>query len=204
MRVINQEKLDKLEAYIKEYAHDNNGDIPSLAAIMKYMDMVKSVAFRYMMTLKERGKINYSGKGTMELAEGGNYYKRYNSVKVPIYGSVICGSPEEEEQQNDGYLALPEEWVKGDCFLLRTKGDSMAGAGISTGDLVLVMRTSEQPQLLEGKIIVALNDGENTLKRLIFKKGVAYLHAENEKYEDIQAKNLVIQGVVLKIIKDVS
>lgn len=202
MRVINQEKLDKLEAYIKEYAHDNNGDIPSLAAIMKYMDMVKSVAFRYMMTLKERGKINYSGKGTMELAEGGNYYKRYNSVKVPIYGSVICGSPEEEEQQNDGYLALPEEWVKGDCFLLRTKGDSMKGAGIEAGDLVLVKRTAENLVNLEGKIIVALNDGENTLKRLVIKDGVPYLHAENKKYADIRAHNLVIQGVALKIIKE--
>ena len=201
---MSEEKLSKLESFIKEYAHENNGDIPPLAEIMDYMGMVKSVAFRYMMTLKERGKISYSGKGTMELAGGGNYYKRYNSVKVPIYGSIICGSPEEEEQQNDGYLALPEEWVKGKCFLLRTKGDSMTGAGISAGDLVLVMRTSVQPQLLEGKIIVALNDGENTLKRLIFKKGVAYLHAENEKYEDIQAKNLVIQGVVLKIIKDVN
>ena len=80
----------------------------------------------------------------------------------------------------------------------------MTGAGISAGDLVLVRRTNEDPQLLEGKIIVALNDGENTLKRLIFKKGVAYLHAENEKYEDIPAKNLVVQGIVLKIIKDVS
>ena len=202
MRVINQEKLDKLEAYIKEYAHDNNGDIPSLAAIMKYMDMVKSVAFRYMMTLKERGKINYSGKGTMELAEGGNYCKRYNSVKVPIYGSVICGSPEEEEQQNDGYLALPEEWIKGDCFLLRTKGDSMKGAGIEAGDLVLVKRTAENLANLEGKIIVALNDGENTLKRLVIKDGVPYLHAENKKYADIRAHNLVIQGVALKIIKE--
>ena len=204
MRVMSEEKLSKLEAFIKEYAHENNGDVPPLAEIMDYMGMVKSVAFRYMMTLKERGKVNYTGKGTMEIANGCDYYKKFHSVKVPIYGSVICGSPEEEEQQNDGYLALPEEWVKGECFLLRTKGDSMTGAGIGAGDLVLVRRTNEDPQLLEGKIIVALNDGENTLKRLIFKKGVAYLHAENEKYEDIPAKNLVVQGIVLKIIKDVS
>ena len=44
--------------------------------------------------------------------------------------NLCTAEPEEEEQYNDGYLAIPEEWVDGECFLLRAFGDSMRGAGV--------------------------------------------------------------------------
>ncbi len=98
------------------------------------------------MILKDRGYIEYSGKGTLRLAGDNNCFRKYGSVKVPIYGSVICGKPEEEEQQNPEYLALPEEWISGDCFLLRAKGDSMTDIGVDDGDLVLVKREYGFPE----------------------------------------------------------
>ena len=126
MRSKDKGKLDKLSAFIKEYAHDNDGTMPVLSEIMDYMGMSKSVAYRYMIELKERGTLEYSGKGTMRLSETESFFRRYNSIKVPVYGSVICGTPEEERQYNEGYLALPEEWVNGECFLLRAKGDYLS------------------------------------------------------------------------------
>ena len=202
MRVLSEEKLNNMLAYIREYAHDHNGDIPALSKIMEKTGMVKSVAFRYIMTLRDRGLIEYTGKNTMRLAEDLTYYKKYESVKVPIYGSVICGSPEEEEQQNPEYLALPEEWISGSCFLLRAKGNSMTGAGIDDGDLVLVRREHGSPEDYNGKIIVALTEDGNTLKRLFMENGKPRLHPENGRYKDIYPEQLEMQGVAVKVIKD--
>ena len=203
MRVINEEKLAKLEAFIKEYAHENNGDIPALAEIMAETGLVKSAAYRNIILMSERGYITYSGKGTMQLTDESNYYKKYGSVKVPIYGSIICGTPEEEEQENPEYLAIPEEWVTGECFLLRTKGDSMSGIGVTDGDLVLVKREFGDPSEYDGKVIVALTEDGNTLKRLIMKDGRPCLHPENKRYKDIYPERLEMQGLALRVIRTI-
>ena len=62
MRVINAEKLNRMETYIHDYAFNNNGDMPRLSAIMEYMGMSKATAYRYLLRLNEDGKIEYSGK----------------------------------------------------------------------------------------------------------------------------------------------
>lgn len=200
MRSKDKGKLDKLSAFIKEYAHDNNGTMPVLSEIMDYMGMSKSVAYRYMIELKERGTLEYSGKGTMRLSETESFFRRYNSIKVPVYGSVICGTPEEERQYNEGYLALPEEWVNGECFLLRAKGDSMIGVGVEDGDLLLVRKTIEA---VNGQRVIALTEEGNTFKTFFREPdGRVRLHAENPEYKDIYPRRLTIQGIVMKVIKD--
>ena len=55
MRVMSEEKLQKLAEFIKQYARDNNGESPSLADIMEYMGMVKSTAYRHILELEKRG-----------------------------------------------------------------------------------------------------------------------------------------------------
>ena len=55
MRVMSEEKLNKLAEFIKQYARDNNGESPSLADIMDYMGMVKSTAYRHVLELEKRG-----------------------------------------------------------------------------------------------------------------------------------------------------
>ena len=59
MRVMNEEKLQKLADFIKQYARDNNGESPSLADIMEYMGMVKSTAYRHILDFPIRGKIRW-------------------------------------------------------------------------------------------------------------------------------------------------
>lgn len=203
MRTVNEEWVQSTLEYIREYARENNGEVPVLSDIMEETGMVKSAAYRYLMILRDRGYIEYSGKGTLRLAGDNNCFKKYGSVKVPIYGSVICGSPEEEEQQNPEYLALPEEWISGDCFLLRAKGDSMTDIGVDDDDLVLVKREYGSPSEYNGKVIVALTEDGNTLKRLFVEDGVPRLHSENRKYEDIYPKRLEMQGLALRVIKQI-
>ena len=203
MKPMDETKAAALLEYIRTYAHENNGEVPVLADITKETGMVKSAAYRYIMLLKERGFIEYSGKGTMRLTNDSTYYKKYRSVKVPIYGSVICGTPEEEEQQNPEYLAQPEEWITGECFLLRAKGDSMTGIGVNDGDLVLVKREYGSPAEYNGKVIVALTEDGNTLKRLFIDNGRPRLHPENKRYKDIYPQRLEMQGLALRVIKQI-
>lgn len=204
MKVIDAEKLKRLENYIHDYAFHNNGDVPRLSEIMEFMEMSKATAYRYLVRLNEDGKIEYNGKGTLGLKEKKSSTRKYLSVRVPIYGSIICGSPAEEEQYNEGYLAIPEEWVSGECFLLRTRGDSMVDIGVEEGDLVLVKRTEFAE---DGDVIVALTEDGNTLKRLRYESGKPVLYAENKTYPEdrkrIHPRTMTVQGIASKIIKNI-
>ena len=124
--------------------------------------------------------------------------------RVPIVGMVICGTPDEQEEHVTGYLAIPEEWVDGECFLLEAYGDSMIDLGIFEGDLILVKKTKDANS---GDVIVALIENETTLKRLFWEDGKPRLHAENKTYPknkiDIYPSKLEIQGIALKVIKDI-
>ena len=117
MRTMNVDKIERLAEFIKQYARDNNGTSPSLSDIMKYMDMSKSTAYRYILELERRGVVSYSGKKTLEI----DLQRKMKSGfrKVPLVGEIICGSPDEQEEYISEYLALPEDWLDGDCFLLK-------------------------------------------------------------------------------------
>ena len=132
MRVMSEEKLNKLAEFIKQYARENNGASPGLADIMDYMGMVKSTAYRHILELEKRGIISYSGKKTLDAPL--QKKMRCNFCRIPLVGMIICGTPDEQEEHITGYLAVPEEWVDGECFLLEAYGDSMVDIGIDEGD----------------------------------------------------------------------
>ena len=202
MRVMDEKKLQEITEFIKQYARENNGDAPGLADIMDYMSMAKTTAYRYMLELKKRGIISYNGKKTLEIPL--QRKMRCEFHRVPILGSVVCGSPDEQEEHIRGYLAIPEDWIDGECFLLEAYGDSMVDIGIDEGDLVLVKKAETANS---GDVIVALTDKGNTLKRLFWEGNKPRLHAENKTYSedriDIYPSELIIQGIALKVIKDV-
>ncbi len=204
MRQADEKKLLQMAAFIKRYAHEHNGASPSLSVLVEELEISRASAYRYMLALDERGVIRYNGKGTMRMQKSENAYcGRSETCRVPIYGSVICGSAEEEEQHNEGYLAVPAEWVDGSCFFLRAKGDSMKNAGISRGDMVLVRQVNGSPKDYHGRIVVALTEDGNTLKRLFWEDGRPRLHPENEDYEDIYPQEMTVQGVALRVIKEI-
>ena len=79
----------------------------------------------------------------------------------------------------------------------------MIDAGISTGDLVLVRKQSEAK---DGDIVVALVENENTLKRYFVdtENNQIRLHPENKNMKDIIVRDCKIQGVAVKVIKDLA
>ena len=85
------------------------------------------------------------------------------------------------------------------CFALRVRGDSMIGAGIISGDLVVVrpQQTAE-----DGQIVVALLEDEATVKRLRRKNGDILLHPENPNYPDLDGANRRILGLVKAVVRN--
>jgi repressor LexA len=87
-------------------------------------------------------------------------------------------------------------------FALRVRGQSMIGAGIYDGDMVIGEFT---PEARPGAVVVALIDGESTLKRLVMQHGKAYLASENPNCPDlIPLSELVIQGTVHTVVRRIT
>ena len=96
-------------------------------------------------------------------------------------------------------LALTRsEFGGGELFMLRAFGDSMIDAGINKDDLLVIRK---QQEANDGDIVVALTNGENTLKRLYHKGRIIVLHPENKTMKDIEVTNCEIQGVLVGCIK---
>jgi repressor LexA len=124
---------------------------------------------------------------------------RAGAISIPILGTVTAGIPKEATELFSGALPVPDRLgKKGDCFALRIKGDSMIDAGIHEGDLVIVRKQSTAKN---GEIVVALIDGEVTVKRLEKQKDSAWLVAANARYRPvpIPPHKDAIQGKVIGV-----
>ena len=121
-------------------------------------------------------------------------------IPVPIIGRVTAGEPILAVENQEGTMTLPKDFVgSGENFLLRVRGDSMIGAGILDGDLVLVRR---QDTADNGDIVVALVNGEEaTVKRFFREKDYIRLQPENEHLEPIITKELRVLGKVIGILR---
>lgn len=123
--------------------------------------------------------------------------------RLPLYAHRIpAGFPSPAEDYVEDRLDLNELLVKRQeaTYFLRVKGDSMVGAGIHPGDLIIVDR-SVDPQ--DGHVVVAEVNGELTVKRLRWVSGLPELHPENPVYPVIRFKDgeeLRIWGVVTNAV----
>ena len=122
-------------------------------------------------------------------------------VSVPILGSIPAGGPVMVEEHIEEWVNLPHSLVRNrrDVFLLKVKGDSMEGAGILDGDLVIVKPTRE---VKSGDIVVALLHDEATVKRFMEINKRRYLKPENPKYQNIYPEDeWTVQGKVVGVIR---
>ncbi len=120
-------------------------------------------------------------------------------VNIPIIGKVSCGSGVLAIQDVEGYEPTPKEWINGGEYVyVRATGDSMIGARICDGDLVLIRR---QPEVEDGEIAAVVIDDQTYLKRVYRRDGTIILQSENSNYPPIICnKNCFILGKLKKII----
>ena len=129
---------------------------------------------------------------------------RPQSFDLPLFGRVPAGPPETfVESRPEGCVTADEASLgfrpKEGCFALKVRGESLKDAGILDGDVVVVEPT---PSPRAGQIVVALIDGESTLKRLVRLKGKWFLKAEHPAYPELYPRSdLVIQGAVRTVIR---
>ncbi|GAB4272140.1 S24 family peptidase [Thermincola ferriacetica] len=117
----------------------------------------------------------------------GAYAVHSHLVMVPIVGSISCGNGLLAYEDIEGYEPTPKEWLTGgEHFYLRAKGDSMVGARIYEGDLLLIRK---QSTVDDGEIAAVLIDDTNeaVLKRVYRSGDKLILQSENPKYAPILA-----------------
>jgi DNA polymerase V len=125
-------------------------------------------------------------------------------VRLPLFShKVPAGFPSPADDYIQGRLSLDEHLVrhKDSTFFVRAKGNSMVGAGIFDNDL-LVVDKSLIP--VSGNIVIAVIDGELTVKRLIKRDGKIILKPENPRFNEIELQDgqeLQVWGVVTSTVK---
>ena len=120
--------------------------------------------------------------------------------KIPLLtDSVSAGFPSPADDYTEENIDLNEHLISNpfSTFFLRVKGESMINAGIKDKDLIIVDKSLIAKP---GDIVIAMIDGEFTIKRLSIKNDELYLKAENHNYPDFRFKNHIdiqIWGVVI-------
>lgn len=138
----------------------------------------------------------------------GENYSHSEQREIVELGSVAAGRLNAEETPTGKKILFPRALIpdRGPLYALRVRGDSMIGANIHAGDLAIFRPAPHPQELQQGAIVVALVNGENTLKRLYRSDHSATLRAANDRYPDIPVQrfdDLVIQGELRYLLKKV-
>jgi repressor LexA len=119
-------------------------------------------------------------------------------VLIPLLGRVPAGPLDTAVEDREGYLPAEAPGEGEELFALRVQGESMTGAGLLPGDVVIVRR---QPTARSGQIVVARVGDEATVKRLRLRRGRPELHPENPAFPVLtpDPAELEILGVVVEL-----
>lgn len=121
------------------------------------------------------------------------------SISLPLVGRVAAGLPILAEQNIEDTFTVPTEIATdSSSFILEVHGNSMINAGIFNGDYIVVR---EQKSAMNGEIIVAMIDGEATVKTFYKEQGRVRLQPENDSMEPIYATNPTILGKVVALMR---
>lgn len=188
-------KLNEVYDYLKNYIEENSFP-PTVREISSALGITStSTVFYYLEKLQSQGKILRSDNKNRAITLVDEISANFKNI--PLVGSVCAGNGILAVENIEAYYPLPNDICKGEVFLLKVKGDSMTGAGINENDIIIVRRQNTADN---GKIVVALIDDIATVKRLVIQKNGAYLHPDNDLYEDIRFDSISeinIQGIVI-------
>ena len=118
--------------------------------------------------------------------------------QIPVLGNVAAGAPILAQEYIEDYLTFDTQGLSGEHFALKVRGESMLGAGILPGDLVVVHR---QQEAYNGEIVGALFEDEATVKTLRRKDGHTWLLPANDAYAPINGDDAQIIGKVVAVVR---
>jgi len=191
-----QEVLDYIKYYISGHKFP-----PTIREISENFSISVKGAYDHVKALEKKGfiQLNNHRSRTIEVL-GADGEDGPGVVEVPLLGNVAAGRPLFAEENYEGSVRLPQEYLRGkQCFALHVKGDSMQGAGIMDGDVGVF---SHQQTADNGDIVVAMVDDAVTLKRFYREKNRIKLKAENPDYPSIFSQNVRILGKLAHLIRN--
>src|SRR6202051_2703769 len=177
------------------------GITPSTREIQSHFRFASPTSvMQYIAALERKGFLHRHARKARALITP---VQKVRITDIPIYGQIPAGMATLTEQTIEGHISLDARSVNasknGRTFALRVHGDSMIGAHILDGDIVIL---EDRKDVRNGDIVAALIDGETTLKRYITEHGRPYLKAENPLYPDLtHGRELRIQGVMVSLIR---
>jgi repressor LexA len=179
----------------------DKGLTPSTREIQSHFRFASQTSvMQYIAALERKGFLQrHAGKARALITP----IQKVRITDVPIYGQIPAGMSALTEQDIEGHVSLDTHSANVSknhgTFALRVRGDSMIGAHILDGDVVILEQSKE---IHNGDIVAALIDGETTLKRYVVDHGRPYLKAENSRYPNlIPARELKIQGVMVSLVR---
>lgn len=208
MTIILPKKKQQILSYLKDYI-TRRGFAPTLSEIAKKFK-VSSLAtvHEHVKFLEDNGFLKRHGNARARQVEitrpdNRNFDEPYlagQTIGLPLLGLITAGAPIEAVENREEEIAVPTEITRGrQCYILKVKGDSMVESLIADGDLVIVEKTEYANN---GDMVVAvLDDGTATLKKFYQEKNFIRLQPANRAYQPILARNIVIRGRVVGIIR---
>ncbi len=192
------EKQQNIYRYLESYIAEHSCP-PTIREISEHIGLRgTSTALQHLEALERKGYIQ-----RREGSRGISLKQKSNSVSVPIVGTVRAGMPELATEDILGFCQIDASWLKGrDNFILKVKGSSMIEAGIYDGDYAIIrpQQTAEN-----GEIVVALIDGEATLKRFYREHDRIRLQPENTSMQPIFVRageaETMIAGRLIKTVR---
>ncbi|MBI5588243.1 MAG: repressor LexA [Deltaproteobacteria bacterium] len=187
--------------FIKDYIGDR-GYPPSLREICGHFGIKgPKNAGKHLDALEKKGFIRRGSKISRAIEVVDKAFK--NAVSIPIVGQVRAGTPHLAVEDIVGHMVLDTRFFKcTDAFILKVVGESMTGAGIDEGDYLVIR---PQKDVSNGDIVVALLDGEATVKRFCRGDGEVTLKPENPSMEPIRVreggKEVSVIGKVISVLK---
>lgn len=186
------DKSEQILRFVGQFIQEN-GYAPSVREIGAAVGLKSTASVSYhLKALQDKG-----------LLQGGQIKGRKRAIatgvragQIPIVGVVTAGIPILAVENQEG--TLPWEGDP-DCFALRVRGDSMIGAGILSGDMVVVR---PQQTADDGQVVVARLEDEATVKRLRRRNGQIWLMPENPAYTPIDGRQAHLIGIVKAVIRE--
>lgn len=185
------DKAEQILQFINQFIREN-GYSPSVREIGEGVGLRSTASVSYhLRALEAEGLLRPAGvKGRKRAIVGTAHLG-----EIPVVGVVTAGLPILAVENQEGTMT----WDDPKCFALRVRGDSMIGAGILSGDKVVVR---PQQSADDGQIVVARIGDEATVKRLRRRNGEIWLMPENDAYSPIDGTEAEIIGIVKAVVRE--
>lgn len=187
--------------YLKEQIREK-GYPPSVREICAALGFKStSSAHQYIARLAEKGYIDKGDLKTRAIKIVGDE----PTISIPVVGKVAAGEPILAQENIEDYFSIGESFfsqsdLKNDTFVLKVQGESMINAGINNGDYIIV---TKQDTARNGQIVVAMIDGDATVKTFYKEKDYVRLQPENDTMEPIIVKDVQIVGKVVGLFRKI-